>query len=89
MLDEVRILVIGILLITGRIRVNSTSKIKKITAIKKNCVENGRRAELIGSNPHSKGDGFSRSLNSFLAKIKFTAIRAREIMITRGAIEII
>jgi hypothetical protein len=39
----------------------STSKIKKIIAIKKNRRENGKRDELKGSNPHSKGDIFSRS----------------------------
>jgi len=44
----------------GKIKVISMSKIKKITAIKKNRSENGRRAEDEGSNPHSKEDGASR-----------------------------
>jgi hypothetical protein len=44
----------------------STSKIKKIIAIKKNRIENGSRAEFIGSKPHSKGDDFSRSIVAFL-----------------------
>lgn len=48
----------------------STSKIKKITAIKKNCKEKGIREEELGSNPHSKGDLFSRSIIIFFA-IKF------------------
>lgn len=39
----------------------STSKIMKITAIKKNRDEKGSRAEFFGSNPHSNGDLFSRS----------------------------
>lgn len=39
----------------------STSKIMKITAIKKNRDEKGSRAEFLGSNPHSNGDLFSRS----------------------------
>jgi hypothetical protein len=39
----------------------STSKIMKITAIKKNRDENGSRAEFLGSNPHSNGELFSRS----------------------------
>jgi hypothetical protein len=39
----------------------STSKIIKITAIRKNRDENGRRAEFFGSNPRSNGDLFSRS----------------------------
>jgi hypothetical protein len=37
-----------------------------MTAIKKNRKENGRRDELLGSNPHSKGDLFSRSTMEFL-----------------------
>jgi hypothetical protein len=39
----------------------STSKIMKITAIKKKRDEKGSRAEFFGSNPHSNGDLFSRS----------------------------
>lgn len=38
---------------TGKRRVISTSKIRKITAIKKNRKEKGNRAEPFGSNPHS------------------------------------
>lgn len=47
--------------IIGMRRVISMSKIRKITAIKKNCREKGRRAEDLGSNPHSNGEFFSRS----------------------------
>ena len=39
----------------------SISKIKNNTAIKKNWIEKGLRADLLGSNPHSKGELFSRS----------------------------
>jgi hypothetical protein len=39
----------------------STSKIMKITAIKKKRDEKGSCAEFFGSNPHSNGDLFSRS----------------------------
>jgi len=39
----------------------SISKIRNNTAIKKNWIEKGVRDELLGSNPHSKGDNFSRS----------------------------
>lgn len=39
--------------IIGSNRVISTSKIKKITAIRKNRKEKGNRAEFLGSNPHS------------------------------------
>jgi hypothetical protein len=42
-------------------RTISMSKIKKITASKKKRKEKGTRAELLGSNPHSKGEAFSRS----------------------------
>lgn len=40
----------------------SMSKIRKITANRKNRVEKGRRADRRGSKPHSKGDSFSRSI---------------------------
>jgi hypothetical protein len=51
------IIVIGM----GSNRAISTSKIMKITAIKKNRDEKGSRAEFFGSNPHSNGELFSRS----------------------------
>lgn len=53
------------LIISGINRVISTSKIKKITAIKKNCNEKGNRDLVFGSNPHSNGLLFSRSLKVF------------------------
>ena len=59
----------------------STSKIKKITAIKKNRNENGSRAEFLGSNPHSKGDLFSRSLIIFFDKTDDKNIMIEEIII--------
>lgn len=39
----------------------SMSNTRKITAKRKNRIENGRRALFLGSNPHSNGDVFSRS----------------------------
>jgi hypothetical protein len=63
------IMVIGI----GSSRAISTSKIIKITAIRKNRDENGRRAEFLGSNPHSNGDLFSRS-SLFLFEISVVNI---------------
>lgn len=42
-----------IMLASGNKSVISTSKIKKITAIRKNRREKGRRADPLGSNPHS------------------------------------
>jgi hypothetical protein len=38
-------------------------------AIKKNRNENGKRADLFGSNPHSNGEIFSRSSMVFFDKI--------------------
>lgn len=48
-------------------------------AIKKNCNENGSREELNGSNPHSKGEFFSRSLIIFFDKIDAKIITILEI----------
>lgn len=62
-------------------KVISTSKIKKITAIKKKCNENERRAEFLGSNPHSNGDLFSRSIKVFF-EIKLIKIVINLIIIT-------
>lgn len=60
-------------MIIGNKRVISTSKIKKIIAMRKKCSENGSREEDLGSNPHSKGDLFSRSVMVFL-DVKFRTI---------------
>lgn len=54
-------------IIIGSNKVISTSKIKKIIAIKKKCIENGNRDDDLGSNPHSNGDLFSRSVVVFFA----------------------
>ena len=56
-------------MIIGKINAISTSKIKKIIVIKKNRIEKGMREDSIGSNPHSKGDLFSRSLLVFFDKV--------------------
>lgn len=60
---------------SGSKRVISTSKIKKITAIRKKRREKGIRAEPLGSNPHSKGEFFSRSLIVFLERVDETSMR--------------
>lgn len=52
----------------------STSKIRKITLIKKNRSEKGNRAEFLGSNPHSNGEDFSRSSIDFFANILANSI---------------
>mgnify|MGYP001563487500 CR=1 FL=1 len=54
----------------GRRIAISTSKTKKIIAIIKNRREKGIRAEEKGSNPHSKGEDFSRSRIDFLLIIE-------------------
>lgn len=51
-------------------KVISISKIKKINLIKKNWILKGIRDLDIGSNPHSKGDIFSRFLKNFIEIIK-------------------
>lgn len=48
----------------------STSKIKKIIAIKKKWREKGIRKFDLGSNPHSKEEFFSRSEIIFFDKIE-------------------
>lgn len=65
--------------IIGRIKAISTSKIKKIIIIKKKRIEKGNREEFIGSNPHSNGDLFSRSLNVFFERIEAKIITIKEI----------
>jgi len=62
----------------GRIKVISTSKIKKITATKKNRKEKGTRAELRGSNPHSKGDSLSKDFISLAPTTNATTINTNE-----------
>lgn len=74
------------IIIIGSIKAISTSKIKKIIAIKKNCNEKGKRDDLIGSNPHSKGDAFSRSIKDFFDKIEASNITTIEIIIIIDAI---
>lgn len=68
---------------TGKSRTISTSKIKKIIASKKNRREKGSRADFIGSNPHSNGDLFSRSLVVRFAKTQPSAITTLERIIAK------
>lgn len=58
-------LTLNILGIKGTIKIISTSKIMKMIAIKKNCIEKGSRAKLKKLKPHSKGITFSRFLFLF------------------------
>lgn len=73
----------------GKIKVISTSKIKKITATKKKCSEKGTRAEDFGSYPHSKGEPFSRSIFFFIAITAFKAIKMTDSSILKDVIIII
>lgn len=68
--------VLFVVITRGISNVISTSKIRKIIAIKKNWIENGIRAFVFGSNPHSNADLFSRSFNDF-----FESVEARIIII--------
>ena len=45
------------------------SKIRKITANRKNRRENGSRAESFGSNPHSKGVFLLREVKVFIPTV--------------------
>lgn len=56
--------------IIGNKRAISTSKIKKMTVIKKKWREKGIRDDEIGSKPHSKGEDFSRSEKDFFDRIR-------------------
>lgn len=73
-LDDFRVKIIG------KINAISTSKIKKMIAIRKNRIEKGSREEFIGLNPHSNGESFSRSAIFFLPRIVERAITIKAIM---------
>lgn len=77
------------IIIIGKIKAISTSKIKKIIVIKKNRKENGNREEDFGSNPHSNGELFSRSIKAFFDKIEAKNITIDVINRIRKAIKII
>ena len=77
--DQERMLDAFKIIIIGKINAISTSKIKKIMAIKKNCIEKGIREVFRGSNPHSKGEDFSRSLILFFDKKEANLITTKEI----------
>jgi len=80
------IMVIGI----GSSSAISTSKIIKITAIRKNRDENGSRTEFFGSNPHSNGDLFSRSsLIFFEIRVVRTIMADDSKMVTTAVVIII
>lgn len=76
------ILLLFIVVIIGRMITISISNTKNRTAIKKNCDENGIRGDLLGSNPHSNGDIFSRSINVFFLIIEHNVIIMIDINIT-------
>lgn len=59
----------------------SISKIKNTIAIKKNRIENGIRDVFLGSNPHSKGETFSRSKIVFFEN-KVETIINKDLIIT-------
>lgn len=71
---HVLVILVFIVKIIGSIIAISISKIRNNTAIKKNWIEKGDRADLLGSNPHSKGDSFSRSLFDVFEIIVHTTI---------------
>jgi hypothetical protein len=52
----------------------------KIMARRKNRIEKGIRAVLFGSNPHSNGEDFSRSMLDRIDTIFITIIKAHGII---------
>ena len=71
----------------GNIKINSTSKIKKIKATKKNWIEKDWRLFSHGVNPHSKGLCFSFSFINFMDKKRL--IKRTSPAIIAGAINIV
>jgi hypothetical protein len=67
-------LLVRIIVGIGINRTISMSNTIKMMASRKNRIENGIRAVLLGSKPHSKGDDFSRSVLDRAARI-LAAIR--------------
>lgn len=72
---------VEIIKIMGKIRAISTSKIKKMIVIRKNRSEKGNREDDFGSNPHSNGEHFSRSVRVFFDKIDANIITTLAIII--------
>lgn len=76
MSKEVFKLLVRIIVGMGISRTISISNTIKMIASRKNRIENGIRAVLLGSKPHSNGDDFSRSVLDraarMLAAIKMT-----------------
>jgi len=68
----------------GMSKVISMSKIKKISLIMKKWILKGQWLEDIGSNPHSKGDVFSRSLVVFFEIKKLISIMVVAIVINKN-----
>ena len=58
----------------GNIKINSTSKIRKINVTKKNCNEKLIRLFDLGLNPHSNGLIFSESILDFIEILKISNI---------------
>lgn len=82
-INQVRLLINLNEMIMGRIIEISTSKIKKIIVMMKNWRENGKREEVLGSNPHSKGEYFSRSVFFFFEIIIEIRIKRHTIVIIK------
>lgn len=65
----------------GIIIIISISNTRNRIAIRKNCEEKGDRDDLFGSNPHSKGEIFSRSIILFFLTTIHNVINKIEIVI--------
>jgi hypothetical protein len=84
------IMVEEIVIAAGRSNTISTSKIRKITAMRKKRIEKGVRGDDLGSNPHSNGDLFSRSMIVFFDNNDASSITMVVIIIViRPAVKIV
>lgn len=70
-------------LIKGIKKTTSISNTKNKIAIIKKWIENGKREDINGSNPHSKEEIFSRSKSCFLEIKKFKKTKTIEIINTK------
>lgn len=77
-------------IIIGMIMVISTSNTRNNVATRKNWIENGIRGDLLGSNPHSNGDIFSRSMILFfLVKMQIIIISTEMVKVMKDVVKII
>lgn len=68
-MTPIKVMIIKVEKIIGKINAISISKTKKITATSKNFIQKGNRVRPVGSKPHSKGLLFSPSFSVLKVKV--------------------